>query len=353
VKSLRLVLTLVIAVALCGCSAGEQAALDDYLERLGRALQVEPPESDGEALQAVLVDLPGRRQLSVNEPQLSINLLDFLSLSSCELGRVLGANNSSLGKLAAPSQRLHLQRDLMLSAPECIDVLGEDDPELAEKLRRLLQQKYDARMTYWWNAWLSSEEWQAFLSRSEGLIPMAESSAEDQTTLLAATQALAYVVQQGQQWQSGEWKYESAVMESHQQQMLATAAIGRWRLTNRALMDVSIKGARLLEQRLGDRPLCPAGRRTPQAEILQNVFHKYYAGVLQPYLSKTDRFSAELIGYLSVISSLAPTGVVDEWQVDVINVLEEERAAMLNAHRRHVTKWQDILAQCAMMPGSQ
>ena len=350
---MRPLLLLLVAATLSGCSTGEQAALDDYLERLGRALQVELPESDGEELPAALTDLPGRRQLSVSEPQLSINLLDFLSLSSCELGRVLGANNSSLGKLAAPSQRLHIQRDLMLSAPECVDVLGEDDPELAEKLRRLLQQKYDARMTYWWNAWFSSEEWQAFLSRSEGLIPMAESSAEDQTTLLAATQALAYVVQQGQQWQSGEWEYDSAVMESHQQQMLATAAIGRWRLTNRALWEVSLKAQRLLEQRLGDRPLCPAGRRTPQAEILQNVFHKYYAGVLQPYLSNTDRFGAGMLAYLKSVSQLAPSDVDDLWQQEVIGTLDAERAGMLNAHRRHVTKWQDILAQCAMMPGSQ
>ena len=182
---------------------------------------------------------------------------------------------------------------------------------------------------------------------------MAESSAEDQMTLLAATQALAYVVQQGQQWQSGEWEYESAVMESHQQQMLATAAIGRWRLTNRALWEVSLKAQRLLEQRLGDRPLCPAGRRTPQAEILQNVFHKYYAGVLQPYLSKTDRFGAGMLAYLKSVSQLAPSDVDDLWQQEVIGTLEAERAGMLKAHRHHVTKWQDILAQCAMMPGSQ
>ncbi len=350
---MRPLLLLLVAAMLSGCSTGEQAALDDYLERLGRALQVELPESDGEELPAALTDLPGRRQLSVSEPELSINLLDFLSLSSCELGRVLGANNSSLGKLAAPSQRLHLQRDLMLSAPECIDVLDDSDPELADKLRRLLQQKYDARMTYWWNAWFSSEEWQAFLSQSEGLLPAGDRSPQDGATTLAATQALDYLVQQGRQWQSGDWQYDSGVMEAHQQQMLATAAIGRWRLTNRALMKASIRGAWLLEQRLGERPLCPAGRLTPQARILQNVFQKFYAGVFQPYLSKTDRFGAGLIDYLNAISLLAPISVVDDWQRDVVATLESERAAMLQAHRGHVTKWQDILAQCAMMPGSQ
>jgi hypothetical protein len=350
VKSLLLLL---VAVILGGCSTGEQAALDDYIERLGRSLQVDLQNPSFAIPEAALTDLPGRRQLSVSEPDLSINLLDFLSLSSCELGRVLGANNSSLGKLAAPSQRLHLQRDLMLSAPECIDVLDASDPELADKLRRLLQQKYDVRMAYWWNAWFSSEEWHAFLSRSEGLLPKGDRSSQDGATILAATQALDYLLQQGRQWQSGDWQYDSGVMEAHQQQMLATAAIGRWRLTNRALMEASIRGAWLLEQRLGERPLCPAGRRTPQAEILQNVFQKFYAGVFQPYLSKTDRFGAQLIDYLNTISLLAPRSVVDDWQSGVVATLESERAAMLQAHRRHVTKWQDILAQCAMMPGSQ
>lgn len=350
---MRPLLLLLVAAMLSGCSTGEQAALDDYLERLGRALQAELPESDGEELPAALTDLPGRRQLSVSEPELSINLLDFLSLSSCELGRVLGANNSSLGKLAAPSQRLHLQRDLMLSAPDCLDVLDNSNAELADKLRRLMQQKHDARMTYWWNAWFASEEWQAFLSRSEGLLPAGEISPQGEETTLAATQVFDYLVQQGRQWQSGDWHYDSGVMEAHQQQMLATAAIGRWRLTNRALMEASIRGARLLEQRLGERPLCPAGRLTPQARILRNVFQKFYAGVFQPYLSKTDRFGAELIDYLNAISLLAPISVVDDWQRDVVATLESERAAMLQAHRGHVTKWQDILAQCAMMPGSQ
>ena len=229
----------------------------------------------------MLADLPGRRQLSVTEPQLSINLLDFLSLSSCELGRVLGANNSSLGKLAAPSQRLHLQRDLMLSAPECIDVLGEDDPELAEKLRRLLQQKYDARMTYWWNAWLSSEEWQAFLSRSEGLIPMAESSAEDQTTLLAnpgsrvcRTAGTTVAVRRVEIRIGSDGVSSATDVSDSGHRALA--------FNQSSTYGCEHQRTRLLEQRLGDRPLCPAGRRTPQAEILQNVFHKYYAGVLQP-----------------------------------------------------------------------
>jgi len=82
-------------------------------------------------------------------------------------------------------------------------------------------------------------------------------------------------------------------------------------------------------------------------------FPEVLRGVFQPYLSKTDRFGAELIDYLNAISLLAPISVVDDWQRDVVATLESERAAMLQAHRGHVTKWQDILAQCAMMPGSQ
>jgi len=342
-----LILAAVLALSLTGCSRTPEDTLQDYVQRLGRSLQVDP------VLWQVSLPapLPSRRSLLLREPALSINVLEFLSLSGCELGRVLGANNSSLGKLAQPSQKLHLQRDLLLSAPQCIEILRADNPELADRLADLMQTKYKARMIYWWNAWFTAHEWRAFQSLSEGAILLPDDPRSDET-LMAARQSLDYLLRQGERWQAGQFEYDSSAMERHQQQMLATAAIGRWRYANAALTAMSRAAADTLDKRIGARPLCPAGKKTPQAEILQNVFHKYYAGIVQPYLSLTDRFGSDLIHALSRVRKLAGEITPQEWR-DLEETLKLERQVMLTEHRRHVTKWQDILAQCGMMPGSQ
>ena len=54
---MRYLLLVLTAVILSGCSAGEQAALDDYLERLGRALQAELQELSPEVRPPVLLSL--------------------------------------------------------------------------------------------------------------------------------------------------------------------------------------------------------------------------------------------------------------------------------------------------------
>ena len=346
-------MTVLFALGGVGCTSTTSDQLEDYLNRLSRSLQVDRSNKDTVVSvlpPALMLPAPLRRELVVEESSQSINLLEFLSLSSCELGRTLGARNSSLGKLAQPSQRMHLQRDILLSAPQCIAGLKDSNPELASKLERIIAAKYDERMHYWWNAWFSSKEWQVFTQ--PGAAPLTREQSE--SAQLAGLQALDYLILQGEHWQAGSLAYASGEMEHHQQQMLATEVIGRWREVNRLLHAMSNEAALLLEGRLGTRPLCPAGRKTPQAEILQNVFQKFYAGEIQPLLSQNDRFSAQLVERLERISRLIvdDSSIVppDAWRI-WLKELIKEREAMMSAHRLHVTKWQDILTQCGMMPG--
>jgi len=345
--------TVWFALAGAGCARTTSDQLDDYLNRLSRSLQVDRSDNDVAIPMlhpATLSAAPLRRELMLEESSQSINLLEFLSLSSCELGRTLGARNSSLGKLAQPSQRMHMQRDILLSAPECIDGLRASDPELAGKLERIIAEKYDERMRYWWNAWFSSKEWQVFTQQGTASVDKEKSAAAQ----LAGLQALDYLILQGERWQGGALDYDSGEMEHHQQQLLASEAVGRWREVNRQLHAMSYEAALLLERRLGARSLCPAGRKTPQAEILQNVFQKFYAGQVQPLLSSKDRFSVELINRLERISRLISDDPIivppEAWRI-WLKELIQEREAMMVAHRLHVTKWQDILTQCGMMPG--
>lgn len=374
---MRLAWVLMIWIGLVGCSDTPQAMLDDYLDRVARALQVErvsqltqAPIDEANSRTSgvdVLAALPSRKAFAVPEPEQSIDLLEFLSLSSCELGRTLGERNSSLGKLAPPSQRLHLQRDILLAAPECISGLQETDPTLAQRLTSMMTAKQDARMQYWWNGWFTSHEWQALLSLGAPLLPHSVSQSEvdpgASDAQLATLQAFDYLIAQGQRWAQGRLDYDSAEMEFHQQQWLASEAIGGWRATNDALRRMSLMATEQLHQRLGDRKLCPQGNKTPQAEIVQTVFHKFYAGQVQPYLSRSERFADALEQRLASVSELLVLVQADHPGVEkpdsdaaehawrtLRQQFSVERQAMQQAHLAHVGAWQQLLGQCGMMP---
>ena len=335
---------LLVCVLLSACSRGPDAALEDYLARLTRALDV----SDAEVVVfPPLAERPRRRALQLSEPELSINLLEFLQLSGCELGRALGQRNSALGRLAQPSQRLHINRDILISGPQCLEALWQRDPDLASELAALIAEKQQYRMHYWWNGWMTSQEWLAFSSPTAGYLPQGDEGA---LTVQSGLQSLRWALQQGVRWQQDEFAYQSSEMEQQQQQWLATAALGRWRESQRLLTVISLQAAAQLEKRTGARPLCPAGRKTPQADIVQNVFVRYYAGVMQPYLSETDRFGDALIPMLEDMGALLGNDVPLAWTL-WLEQLRREKAALRDAHQLHVRKWQEVLRQCGLMPG--
>ncbi len=341
--SVRLVVIVLALVTLPACSRGPEDALDDYLARLTRALDVSAVD---DVASVPLSPGPTRRTLALAEPELNINLLEYLSLSGCELGRVLGQRNSALGRVAPASQRLHSERDILQSLPDCIHQLTDTEPELAASLQAVLATKIQARMKYWWNGWMTSQEWQAFSSPAAPLLPYDEAAADE--LLSAARQATGFALRQGQAWQAKSFGYDSTAMETHQQQWLATEALGSWRRSQAALTEISRLAALQIDKRIGERPLCPAGRKTPQAEIVQTVFSRFYAAGLQPYLSRVDRYGDAVLADLRGLGELAE--VTPEWDAWLAS-LAAEKAALRDAHLLHVRKWQVLLRQCGMMPG--
>ncbi|MDF1762980.1 MAG: DUF3080 family protein [Oleibacter sp.] len=368
--STRLISTLLISallISVCllsACSPAPSDTLNDYLARLTRALDVSVSDiakyqnqKHGVHVNAALLSTPSRRTLLLETPQQSLDILEFLRLSNCELGRVIGQQNSSLGRMAATSQTMHLQRDLLLSAPECEARLVKENPELSQRVISMMRIKSEARMAYWWNAWFAGLEWSAFndLTGEPLALVLPDTNRDlDDTTPAQATEAaitsLSYAINQGEAWSAKHYQYDSGQMEQHLQQLLASEAIGRWRLSQQLLTQLSQQAGDLINLRLGSRPLCPAQRKTPQAEIVQNVFYKYYAGVVQPYLSKSERFADRLMPLLERAGAMAqPVDDYFQW----LTQIQRERDALQQAHQYHVEQWQALLTQCAMMPAGE
>ena len=63
----------------------------------------------------------------------SIDLLDFLALSPCELQLIVARRNSALGKVALESQNLINDVLFLNTAEQCLDRLSPNDKALREK----------------------------------------------------------------------------------------------------------------------------------------------------------------------------------------------------------------------------
>ncbi|MEC8429519.1 MAG: DUF3080 family protein, partial [Pseudomonadota bacterium] len=106
----------------CGRQTHLESGFDEYAARLSRALDADVPVY--QTVAGLPLDAP-----KIEIPRVKISLLEFLSLFGCELQHTIGERNSSLGRVAADSQRLLNTLKLVRQAPDCIERLGRDGRE--------------------------------------------------------------------------------------------------------------------------------------------------------------------------------------------------------------------------------
>lgn len=334
------------SLTLTACTPSPQSQLDDYRDRVARVLEQDVVEQP-------LMDIPYQ---SVRANQLptashSLNLLDFLKLNQCELGRTVAKRNSALGKVAAPSQVMHLDRDFFMQAPLCIESLNDSTPNLSEELQTVLDKKLANRMAIWWNAWIGFDEWQAFTSIAAQPIEMGVGSEMHNASphLSISLQALDFAILQGRKWQQGQWQYDELTMEEQLKRLRYSESLGRWLASIQHLIKTLNETALILDTRFQTKALCINRFDGEKADILFNVFKKYYAGKVQPYLSKVMRYGTQLQSRLEQLSTLAhPPKSHDAWRLKVNKLVK----TLENANEKHVKAWQATLSACDLMPAS-
>ena len=332
-----------MASLLSGCSASVQDHLQDYQQRLQRVLETDPVSAGTAQRVARLAVIHNALPL----PQADINLLELFSLNQCRIAQAVAQKNSGLGKVAAASQTLVQELAILRDGPDCVQQLQAVDAALAAKLQRALQDKYQQRLHYWWNAWLSGQEWQQFVASAAAPLAWGQPQAAHIPHTLAA---LDDALLQGQRIAAGDFQ-PPVGLETQLQQLLLGETLGRWLASQYLLTNTLQQAAALLEQRLALRPLCPTGQPTPQAKILHNVFGRIYAAQVQPYLSLTDRLGNELsdrLGQMTALLNEPPPPAFRQW----LQSVSAARQAFKAANLRHVRAWQAALRQCGLMPAA-
>lgn len=335
-----------LGTVLGGCDPFAEPAslMDEYRERVGRVLDLEPaagPLPD-------VGSLPRRRELVRELPELDMGILEFFSLYGCELQQVVGLRNSALGKVMQPVQRLRYEIRFIRTARECLPEVT--DESLRDDLAAAVRIKRQALPLATWNATWGAPEIGQFFTRSDGYLPL-EPDPDNLAILEADLERLIDWIENLPGNQSpAMFEGLSDVHQRWQALPLAGQLVQSSRLLIARLGDVEA----LLRQRLQGRPLCFEQRPNREAEIMRNLFFNVYAEEVQPYMAAVQRVRAALVPPLRSLAQVQRTAMPDGFEAFRIEVLGEGPDSLWGrldrAVESHTRAWQNLLDQCGMRP---
>lgn len=352
------ILVCLMCLQMAGCSDpnAPDTMYEKYISRLSNVTEIDPPVL---SKRADLPHYPATRDLVLEADDIRVGLLEFLSFSECQLLHDISERNSGLGRVQQPSVRLRYDMHFYAKLRDCRSQLqsqsnpDQDTLELIALVDEVLARKQKVLPITYWNASWASPEMRVLMSRSthayhrDETIPVSELSRD-----------LGFLVLVGQQLFEGGPRISDADFEQHYYRLQQNKAVGRWLLSLWLSLDYLEQAAEILRQAEDQNSVCPQGRRTQRAKYLQNVFIKFYAGEIQPYLSKLHRAGQSLLPVLQQLHAVQGADLPQAYQAHYQRFLDAEATEGLwqqfqQRMRRHTMAWQGLLKQCGMMPGSK
>ena len=337
---------LFFSLLLTSCSADKtaQSVFDNYLNRLSNSLKVEIEEIEvagTKAIDGTLRPYPRKSSLVYEIPSVDINILQFLQLSKCELQRLIGHRNSSLGKLMTGYHTLLYEHEFLILAQQCRATL-EPDESLYDELTKAIEHKQKYQNQVRWNETFAGNELRYLFSLgTEPLTP--QQLSHHPTELSTALESL------------NTWLLEPSVNGSGLQQAYkafeARKYIGELRLTMAMAMSKLAQADALLDQRLTQKPLCYNQRANHQSKIVNNVFFKFYIGEVQPMLAQLHQQGKAVFGLIDELQKhMATPDLFTEFWAEVYTSEDSEWQDFNAAIAKHTKSWQDLFNQCGGLP---
>jgi len=335
----RTLIPVFMCILLSGCGAGgPEADLDEYIDKLSRVLEQPEDATNGR----VMPRLPAVRDLRREAPTESISILEFLQIRQCELQQLVAARNSSLGKLARPSQRLVYQLNFLRTGEACLARMGESHPELSAILARALEQKRQQLPEFIWQATLGGEEFRSFWRFGGGSLPP---TFDSDGTL---SPALEQLLEDARRWLRGDYRVDEARLE----RLLGRIADGNGGVQLRAWMQLSNKlstASAIVDARLARRPLCFKEMHPPAADIFYTVVKEVFVRRIQVWAATLNSRYYELFPVIRRFEELLAPGEPPAYGACRAARDEALSHAML-ALKRHVTSLHPAMDQCKLMP---
>ncbi|WOJ92077.1 DUF3080 family protein [Congregibacter variabilis] len=321
---------------LSACTDGGQTAeLEDYLQRLSRPLGIEVIQAE-----VPTTPMPPRAEsLRISLKGSKLDGLDFLRLRGCSLQQTVAKRNSSLGRVAPPSQRLLMELAFLREAPACIDTLLTDGrEELASVIKESAVLKRSQLPALIFNATLGNREYRDFWRTVQ-----AQEDYPAQTSSLVIT-ALEQITADATRWLAGDYQVDETRFE------LALADIAQGDggelldalSRQRAYLDAANA---LIDRRIAKGPLCTDNTRGKAAPILRTVIGKFFVERIQvraAELNKRYYQLSEPVTQLESLLSAVLTRDYQSWQENRKTKLSRDIAAP----RHHVNQLQQLLGTC-------
>ncbi len=335
-----------LALAACDPFRKPDTMMEEYLVRLARVLEVEFHATPLPASPS----LPRPRERTLLVEQQTLGMLDFLALYGCDLQHVVSERNSTLGRVMHPSSLLAYEVRFINAAEECVDLI--ERASLAERVEEATRIKRETLPDVVWNAVWASREVEAFFGRSRGALPIGvdlDWVSDSVEMTQALTQALELVA-------AGDVDVDLSAMDLTYQRWLNDSLAGQM-IMSAVLMATRLDDAAgLIEQRLGERPLCVQGMSNRQAEVMRNIMVSVYASHVQVYLADVARTRRALLPLLQRLAALSEPFPSEPFQSFFMFALDESSAAgwwpaLDRAVIRHAQAWQGLLDQCGLQAG--
>mgnify|MGYP005988997007 CR=1 FL=1 len=356
---LRLFLLLVTCcTALLGCSRDTpDYMLNDYVERLSNTLEVDRIPSTPNLLPL----FPPRRDRIMEPTEIRQGLVEVLDLQICDLLPLIAERNSSLGKVYTPSKRMVYELKFFHGLRECRKKIqsGNDvTPELQKKIERIYQIKKDNLAQELWNGLYLAKEFEDNFSRGEPAL-----AKEPTGSSQASYNALFRLSQLTHMLKQDDWALPDDIdrLETQYQTLHQNRSGGQIFQSINLLTHYLTEAATLINARLDRKDMCPLRQATPQARILKNVFQKYYAQRVQPYLAYAHQQALQWTSLNNLLlDEFKQLGIVipksmENYQQTMLSQTAKDGLWLRYIHARdkHTSAWQRILKQCDLMPRSQ
>jgi hypothetical protein len=339
---------LAAGVLLAGCAPADPAAalLADYRTRVLRVLDAD----DVAPAVAAPSAWPRPRARTLPIPDQRVDLIEFLSLHACDLGALVGERSSPLGRVMVPSQRLRYELRFLARAAAC----DPGDADAAAELDAIVNAKRAALPPVLWNATIGDPALAHHLALDVGPLDP-ERAAGAGREAIGALRRLAARVDD-----PAAARPEAADWEAPWEVLASDRYGGRVRRSAALLSAELTTVAAALEASEAERPLCPQGRPTPDARVLETVFTRYYAAAVQPYMAAVEPAFERWLAALGALRTAQPAQAPPGFDAAVAGLLPpperageavgDERAALRRARVRHTEAWQALLDRCGLGP---
>jgi hypothetical protein len=350
---MRMLIATLALLLLSACSTeNPQTRLEDYASRVANAIDY-PINLE---LDKTIPPYPQARERLLDIPELREGVVDVFDLRRCGLMELIGERNSSLGKLALPSQRLLYELRFLPPLRHCIHELQQQpkrdmsENELLERLQHIEQVKRQQLPRVLSNAIFNSSEMVSQFSRTHPALEMkqAQQSGALQTPLQRFEQLLR--MSQQPDWSLPSWsdQLEQSYFELHTRPFGAP-----WLKSLNMLTQTLDQTASAINARLDERPICFNNRPNNRARIIQSVLNGWYASELQPMMSALHRSGEQWRNGLEPLYTELPTSpaLKHYFQATLSDHHNSLWQQYIRARDRHTDAWQRLLSQCGLMPG--